>query len=374
MKFTANTKTLKAACATAKCAVSGKTTIPALECLLLRCDGSKMEIAGYDLELCIKTSVEVAVHEPGACLLDAALLCGILGKISAEDVTIETGGRDKAKITAGGLEYKLNTLTADDFPDLPTTADAEAHITVEPQELKRMIKGTVFACATSADTKPIHTGVLFEHDGTKMELAAIDGFRLAHIQTQKAEYSGEAAKFVVPVKALKEIAGMKITADKVFIYRHKRHITFAVGDVDIISRLLDGEFMNYRAAIPADSVMELTVDATLLLAAVQRVSLIITEKIKAPLRMTLCPDDVVITLSCATGVGTAEERIPVASGTMQAMEIGFNHRYLADALADCTDDLVKLRIKSDVQPVVIVPPDADDYLHMVLPVRLKERS
>jgi len=372
MKFTANIKTLKAACATAKRAVSGKTKIQALDCLLLRCDGGKMEVAGYDLDLCIKTSVEVTEHEPGECLLDAALFCNILGKISAEDVTIETGSRDMAKITAGGLEYKLKTLPADDFPDLPSTADAQAHIAVEPQELKRLIKGTVFACAVNPDTKPVHTGVLFEHDGTKMELAAIDGFRLAHLQTSKAEYNGEAAKFVVPVKALKEIASMKTTTDKVFIYRHKRHITFAVGDVDVISRLLDGEFMNYRAAIPADYVMELTVDKAILLAAIQRVSLIVVEKIKAPLHMTLCPEDVVITLSCFTGIGTAQDRVPVASGGMQAMAIGFNHRYLADALAACTDDMVKLRIKSEVLPVSIVPTQGDDYLYMVLPVRLKE--
>jgi len=380
MKFTCDTASLKKACGTAKRAVSGKTSIPALECLLLRCQGSELEIAGYDLELCIKTRIEATVHDPGACLLDAALLHSILGKLDDETVTIDAGDRDKAKITAGGLVYKLNTMPAGDFPEVPCVDNmqrlergAEAddqQITMPTTDLQRLIQGTAFSAAVSAESKPVHTGVLFEQEGAMLKLAAIDGFRLAVRSAESVEYTYELERLVVPQKALKELAGIKTKAEQVRICRHRRHVTFVIGDVTITSRLLDGEFMNYRAAIPAEWVMEMTADPAALLAAIKRVSLVLQEKIKAPLRMALSPTDGAITLSCISSIGEAQERVPV-EGCTEAMEIGFNHRYLVDALNACTDDTVRLRVRSDVQPVVILPPQADDYLYMVLPVRLK---
>ena len=383
MKFTADTRTLKSACDTAKRAVSGKCNIPALDGLLLRFDNADgretLRIAGYDLEVCIETgiacdvdgddSLSVVVYEPGECVLDASVLCSILGKLSGDIVSIEVDKRLRAKLSCGDSEYKLTAMPADDFPELPSAKGDAPAITIPTAELQRMIRGTVFAASTCTETKPIHTGVLFEHDGTTLTLAAIDGYRAAVRKTDQAERTGEQAHFVVPQKALRELAGMKTAAEQVMIFQHKRHITFIVGDVQITSRLLDGAFMDYSAAIPQNWDVELTVDRLDLLAAIERVSLVNTEKVRAATRMTLCPNEGAIMLTCETGVGEARELVSV-DGCTKALQIGFNHRLLADAIAACDDDTVKLRVNRATQPVIIVPEEGDRYLYLVLPVRL----
>jgi len=303
MKLTANTKQLKAACDAARRAV-GKTTIPALEGLLLRCYGSDLEIAGYDLECAIQVRAEAQTREAGATVIDAALLCGILGKLGGDSVTIEVDERNKAKISGGGSEYKLNAIPAKDFPDLPTTTDGQGHMAMPLEELQQMIRGTVYAASINPESKPIHTGVLFEYDCDKLTLAAIDGFRCAVRKMGEAHHTNEftAKKFTVPAKALKEIAGLKSDADQIQIYLHKKHVTFIAGDIQITSRLLDGEFMNYAAAIPQKHEAELVINVADMIAAIERVSLIVVEKIKTPIRMKLCPEESAVELACATGV------------------------------------------------------------------------
>lgn len=373
MKFTANTKQLKAACDAARRAVSSKTTIPALEGLLLRSNGSDLEVTGYDLECAIQVRAEVDTQEAGAVIIDAALLCGILAKLGGETVTVEVD--KKAMIGGGGSEYKLNIMPEKDFPEIPTATDGQGHIAMPLDALQHMVRGTVYAASVHPDTKPIHTGVLFERvDGDKLTLAAIDGFRCAVRKTEDwhCTHEFEAQKFVVPAKAVKEIASLKSSVDQVQIYLHKRHVSFIVGNMQITSRLLDGEFMNYQAAIPKKHEAELVINVADMIAAVERVALMAAEKIMNPIHMRLLPDDSAVELSCASGIGTACERVSAKGNGEWSIryEIGFNHRYMLDALNACDDAFVHMRVLSTVQPMVIVPTEGDDYLQLVLPVRL----
>ena len=376
MKFTCNTADLKRACDTAKRAVSGKTSLAVLEGLLLRCelnneDTERLCVIGYDLEVGIQTSADTRVREAGDCVLDAALFCGILGKIASDDVSVEVDQRGKVIIRGGDAEFKLSAMPGKDFPELPSAGNDHS-VSVQLDLLQAAIRGTAFAASTVDGSKPIHTGVLFDVAEGAMTLAAIDGFRLAtrHITIG---YKGEPVQFVVPPKALKEILGVKDDG-YANVQLSKRHITFdigGVGGVQITSRLLDGQFMNYRAAIPQAFAMDIRVRTGDILAAVERVSLVNREKVKIPSVMHLNPDDGSILISCKTGTGEAQERVSV-EGCKQAMRIGFNHRYLADALSACDDSTVVLRINEAVSPVVISPVEGEGYMHMVLPVRLKE--
>jgi len=380
MKFTCETAALKHACDTAKRAVSGKTSIPALEGLLLRCERNPeesdwLEITGYDLEVSIQTRVDVLVREPGDCVLDASLLCGILGKIADANVTIEADQRGKATISGGAAEFKLSAMSAEEFPEIPAPPNVQ-RFTIPTDVLQNMIKGTVFAAAVNKEAKPIHTGVLFEFTEGTLTCAAIDGFRLA-TRHAPSGHTGEPVRFVVPPKALKEIMVLKASGDAV-VHLMQRHIAFDIGGVRFTSRLLDGEFMNYRAAIPQDYATEFQARTRDLLAAIERVSLIINEMIKNPIVMELCPKDGSIVISCKTGTGEAQERVSVQGCTLNEA-IGFNHMFLADALSACDDDTVMMRIKSAVAPVVIAPPEGSvpcgdgAYMHMVLPVRLERK-
>ena len=381
MKFTCETATLKQACDTAKRAVSGKSNIPALEGLLLHaydfCEKDPertetIEITGYDLEVSIQTRIDAVVRDPGEWVIDASLLCGILGKIADNRVTIEVDKRAKAIVRGGEAEFKLSATPGKDFPEIPSTGNAQ-RFTIQTDVLQSMIKCTVFAAAVHKDAKPIHTGVLFEFTEGALTCAAIDGFRLA-TRHAPGGHKGEQVRFVVPPKALKEIMGLKIEGDTA-VYLSRRHIAFGVGGVRggvrFTSRLLDGEFMNYRAAIPQDFATEFRVSTRDLLAAIERVSLIIPKEIKTPIVMELCPKDGSIVISCKTGTGEAQERVSV-QGLDLSETIGFNHRFLADALSACDDDTVTLRVNGDITPVIIAPPEDDAYMHMILPVRLNK--
>jgi DNA polymerase-3 subunit beta len=177
--------------------------------------------------------------------------------------------------------------------------------------------------------------------------------------------------------------GLKVSGG-VAVHLSRRHIIFElhpneaaaslgtplIGGIQIVSRLLDGQFMNYHAAIPTSWDNALLVTPDELIAAIARVSLIINEKVKSPIVMELCPESDSIVISCKTGTGEAQERVSV-QGCTKAMTIGYNHRYLMEALSACDDDTVKLCIKSATAPTVISPPDGDAYLQMVLPVRLR---
>jgi DNA polymerase-3 subunit beta len=233
-----------------------------------------------------------------------------------------------------------------------------------------MIRQTIFAVAVNPDTKPIHTGVKFEIRPGSICLAAIDGFRLA-VRREMIDYDGDELNFVVPPKALNEL--LKFGGDdseEVSVAVGRRHIVFDVADYHMVSRLLDGEFMQYQAAIPNSYKTEVAVDTRALISTIERISLIITEKIRSAILCEVMPDEGRLEFSCATGVGTARDSVG-ADIAGENFEVGFNNRFLLDALKACDTDQVRVHFNGAVQPVVILPPEGDAFLFMVLPVRLK---
>ena len=370
MKFKCSTQTLSEACQNVQRAISGKTTIPALEGIYLRAseDGT-LELTGYDLEVGIQTRMEASVREAGSIVLNAKVLCDILRKLPGEELEMECDSRYLASIASGESRYRINGMGAEEYPELPSITGG-VPLPVKHETLKEMIRQTIFAVAVNPDTKPIHTGVKFEVGGGELRLAAIDGFRLA-TRCEAIDYEGEELSFVVPPKALGEI--MKMNSDEgddVSVAVGRRHIVFDIGRYHMVSRLLDGEFMNYKAAIPTSFKTEAAADTRALIGAIERISLIITEKIKSPIRCDVLPEEGRLEFSCATGVGTAKDSV-AADIAGERFEVGFNNRFLLDALRACDTDQVKMHFNGAVQPVVILPPEGDGYLFMVLPVRLK---
>ena len=369
MKFTCSAAALSEACQNVQRAISSKTTIPALEGIYVRAAGGYLELTGYDLEVGIQTSIGAKVLEEGSIVLNAKVLCEILRKLPADHLEMECDSRYLASIAAGESRYRINGMGAEEYPELPSITGG-APLPLPLATLKDMIRQTIFAVAVNPDTKPIHTGVKFEIKPGGICLAAIDGFRLA-VRKEAIAYDGDALNFVVPPKALGEL--MKMGSDdieEVSVAVGRRHIVFDVGNYHMVSRLLDGEFMNYSAAIPAAYKTVAAADTRGLIGAIERISLIITEKIKSPIRCDVLPAEGRLEFSCATGVGTARDSVG-AEITGDNFEVGFNNRFLLDALRACDTDKVKMQFNGAVQPVVILPPEGDGFLFMVLPVRLK---
>ena len=369
MKFTCSAAALAEVCQNVQRAISGKTTIPALEGIYIRAAGEGLELTGYDLEVGIQTSIPANVREEGSIVLNAKVFCEILRKLPSDHLEIECDSRYLASITAGESRYRINGMGAEEYPELPSITGG-VPLPVPLGTLKDMIRQTIFAVAVNPDTKPIHTGVKFEIRPGELRLAAIDGFRLA-IRREAIDYEGEELNFVVPPKALGELLKMGGDAEtNVAVSVGRRHIVFDIGSYHMVSRLLDGEFMNYSAAIPTSFKTEAAADTGMLIGAIERISLIITEKIKSPIRCDILPEEGRLEFSCATGVGTARDSVG-ADIAGESFEVGFNNRFLLDALRACDTDQVRMHFNGAVQPVVIVPPEGEGFLFMVLPVRLK---
>ena len=367
MKFTCNTSTLSAACQNVQRAVSAKTSIPAIEGIYIKALGSELILTGYDLELGIKTSVPARVEENGGIILNARVLCDILRKLPGDTVSVESDERQMAVIRCGEMQYSLIGISPDEYPELPSVSGGFP-IVLGQEILRDMIRQTIFSVAVN-ENKVVHTGIKFEIESGEIKLIAVDGFRLA-VRKEAIDYSGDPITFIVPAKTLSEVVKLFSGEEDatVSIGVGKRHINFEIGSFTVVSRLLDGEFLNYRSAIPSLVSTTVRVNTQALIDSIERTSLIITDKVKSPLRCRF--GDGLIRISSTTSLGSANDKIP-AEITGNDVEIGFNNRFLLEALRVCDTDEVYLQLNGSVAPILIVPPQGDSFLFLILPVRLK---
>ena len=371
MKVICQTQKLSEACQIIQRSVSQKTSIPALEGILLKALGDELILTGYDMDLGINTSISARVNEPGSIILNAKTLCDILRYLPGENVVIEKQDeRFKYMIRSGDTEYMILGIDPADYPELPKIEESYP-IVVEQIKLRDMIRQTIFAVAVNDSTKVVHTGIKFEINEGNIRLIALDGFRLA-IRNEEIDYEGEEVSFIVPSKTLNEI--LKILNDEegtVSISVGKRHIIFEIGEYYIISRLLEGEFLNYKPAISLNCSTTVKVSTRSLIECIERTSLIITDKIKSPLKFNFSENS--IKVSSVTSIGTAHDRI-AAEIEGNGIEIGFNNKFLLDALKVCDVDEVKIELNGPISPILILDPDSDKFLFLVLPVRLKNEN
>ena len=367
MKFSCEKALLQAAISTTSRAVSPKSSIPALEGILLEA-GNELRLTGYNLETGIRTVVPADIQEEGTLVLGARLFGDIIRKLPDDIVTFRAD-HYMVNITCGMSEFNILGTDPEEFPELPTV-EYQNTITLSQAKLRAMIGQTLFAVSDN-ERRPIHTGSLFEADDKGLTIVSVDGYRLAlrHEAIEKKE--GEAAfSFVVPGAALGEVERIcGDTEDPISVVQGSRHIMFKVGDTMLISRRLEGEFLAYRNAIPRHNTIKVEGDTKALLASIDRVSLIISDKLKSPLRCVF--GDGVLRISTKTAIGDGKDDCPI-DGDGTGLEIGFNNRYLMDALKAAPADRVRLELTTGVAPCVILPTEGEEnFLYMVLPVRLK---
>lgn len=365
MKFVCNTQKFSEICSNVQRSVSSKSTIPAIEGILITTAENSVTVTGYDLEVGVITSIEAKVEEQGSIILNARFLCEILRKIEADTVRIEADERMTVKIRGGEANFNLIGINAQEYPELPSV-NSSFPIVINGGILKDMIRKTVFAAAEN-DTKIVHTGVRFEIGNNLLRLVAVDGFRLA-IRNEQIEYVGEEQVFVVPKKALNEIIKLVADDEPVALNIGKRHIVFEIGSYIIVSRLLEGEFLNYKSAIAINDTTRVQVNTRMLINGIERASIFITERAKSPIKCSL--GDNIIKVSANTALGNADDRIP-AKITGNTIEIGFNNKFLLDALKVCDTDEISIKLASPILPIIIEPTEGDSFLFLILPVKLK---
>lgn len=367
MKFSCEKALLQAAISTTSRAVSPKSSIPALEGILLEA-GSDLRLTGYNLETGIRTIVPADIREEGTLVLGARLFGEIVRKLPDDIVTFQSENY-MVNIKCGMSEFNILGTDPEEFPELPTV-EYQNSLILPQSRLKAMISQTLFAVSDN-ESRPIHTGSLFEVDSEGLTIVSVDGYRLAlrHEAIDKKEGT-ETFSFVVPGAALSEVEKICSDVDEpASVTQGARHVMFKVGDTMLVSRRLEGEFLAYRQAIPRNNTIHVEGDTRALLSSIDRVSLIISDKLKSPLRCVF--DSNLLKISTKTAIGDAYDECPL-SGDGGGLEIGFNNKYLMDALKAAPADKVRLELTTGVSPCVILPTEGEEnFLYMVLPVRLK---
>lgn len=367
MKFSCEKALLQAAISTTSRAVSPKSSIPALEGILLEA-GSDLRLTGYNLETGIRTIVPADIREEGTLVLGARLFGEIVRKLPDDIVTFQSENY-MVNIKCGMSEFNILGTDPEEFPELPTV-EYQNSLILPQSRLKAMISQTLFAVSDN-ESRPIHTGSLFEVDSEGLTIVSVDGYRLAlrHESIDKKE-GAETFSFVVPGAALSEVEKICSDVDEpASVTQGARHVMFKVGDTMLVSRRLEGEFLAYRQAIPRNNTIHVEGDTRALLSSIDRVSLIISDNLKSPLRCVF--DSNLLKISTKTAIGDAYDECPL-SGDGGGLEIGFNNKYLMDALKAAPADKVRLELTTGVSPCVILPTEGEEnFLYMVLPVRLK---
>ena len=366
MKFTCEKNQLVSAISVASRTVAQKSAISGLEGILVRA-GVKVMLTGYNLETGITVSVDADIQETGACVMPARLFFDIVRKLPDDTVSIQVDESFKVSIKGGISSFTITALSADDYPELPDV-DSEKGIRVPQNELKAMISGTIFAVSEN-QARPIHTGVLFEVDNDSITSVAVDGYRLALRRYLPEESLERTLKFVAPAAALKEVEKiLGDTDDPATFYPGSKHILFTIGDATLVCRILEGEFLDWRRVLPQNNPVKLVGNVSRLTDSIERVGLVISEKLKSPVRCKF--EDNAAELRTVSTIGEAYDVCPIA-GDGKDLEIGFNCKYLLDALRAVPDSECTLEMINGLSPIVLNPTEGNRYSYMVLPVRLK---
>lgn len=367
MKFTCNRKVLNEACNNVIRAVSPKVTIPTIEGILVECGSDTVSLTGYDFEFGINTTLQATVSEAGAIVINAKIMCDIVRKIASDTIMFESNGNNII-VSGGATQYSITGIDADEYPELPSVSGGYP-LFVNQHMLQEMVMQTLFAVAENEASKPVHTGLKFEMTKNQIRLIGVDGYRLA-IRTEVIKYDGEEVSFIVPKKTIKELIKI-IGEDKdkeLSISIGKRHIVFEVNNYSIISRLLDGDFLDYNAAIPKVVTTTVLVNTSDAISCIERTIPVIENNAKNPIRCLFDNDE--IRISTVSSLGRVVDYTN-ANINGDRVEIGFNSKYVLDALHAADTDQVKIELNGPVSPVKFLPLNDDSYLFLVLPMRLK---
>ena len=367
MKFSCEKALLQNAIAVTSRAVAQKSSIPALEGLLLHAD-QELTVSGYNMQTGIRTKVSANVSESGDLVLNARLFGDIIRRMPDDIVTFTADDKQMVHLSCGDADFDILGLSAADYPDLPEVED-EYSVSIQRKTLRAMIEEVAFAVSTN-ESRPVHTGSLFEIDDRGLTMVSVDGFRLALRREPLERIDGGAFRFVAPGSALREVENICSDTDELItVTQGKRHLLFEAGSTQLICRRLEGEFLDYKNAIPRTNPISLEVECSALLQSLDRVSVVISEKLKSPVKCVF--DDDRVYLSAKTGNGEAKD-ICYTKGDGKGLEIGFNNRYLMDALRYAPAEKVRMEMNTGISPCIITPTDgSDNFLYMVLPVRLK---
>jgi len=360
---------------TVQSAVASKNTMPILANVLLEAREKKLELVATDLDMGIRCSVQAEVVDKGSITINAKKLADIVRELPEASVDLEIDDNHKMIIVCQKSNFKVHGLPKDDFPILPEVKK-DKFFKVKGSQLQEMIHKTIFAVSTD-ETRYVLNGVFFQAEGGKIRMVATDGHRLAFIQKKLEGKADEKCNVIIPTKTLNELSKVisdvsKGKEDKeneviVEITATDNQIKFVVGGVEIVSRLIEGQFPNYEQVIPKESDKKLEASTADLAAATRRVAILTSEKSNS-IRYQAKAGKLVIS-SKTPDMGEAKEEMDV-NYKGEEISIAYNAKYVLDVLKNVGTDAVNIELTQPLSPGILRPKGDSDYLCVIMPMRV----
>jgi len=369
MKFICDKSSFSDAVSVLSRIIPSHSPTPALMGIFIKTTTNGISMYGYDLDIGISTNLDAYVEESGEIILPARLLSDISRKAKGDRIIISASNNNVAEIICDNANFTIPGYDTLEYPDFPTI-DNSQNFKIPQNMLYSMVDQTIFAVG-QVNVKPIFTGSLFDIENGFINIVSVDGLRLAIRKERIANDFN--INFVVPGKTLNEL--LKIidsqSDEEIDCFVNDKKILFKTKNYEIFSRLLEGTFYDYKAAISLNSENKVKVNTKDLIDAVDRVSLVINETGKSPIRLKINKEEIVI--STFSSLGNASDKVS-ASYNGERIEIGFNSKYIIDALKNSDSDEVYLEIAGVLSPMKVLPINGDHFLFLVLPVRLRNEA
>jgi len=367
MKISLSSGELLTQLQTASRVASTRSAVQALSGVMISAQDGSCELLATDMEVGLRMPLAAEVSRPGAAVLPARLLLDVARSLSAERLTMELRAAEQdVELICGATTFHLRTLRAEDFPTLPSpTADSRVELPA-PAFVETISR--VARSASRDETRPVLTGILISAAGQELRMVATDSYRLSVKETTLESPLQGTLEANVPARALQELARIEqqTGAETVAVSVGQNQAIFELGDVVLSSRLIDGQFPNYRQLLPESVEHELRLSSAELTDVVRRISLLAQKN--APLRMSFSEGS--LSVSAQTpDVGEASEAIPVPYKG-ELFEIGFNPEFLRDGLESIDTDELVLKLISPLRPGLIESPDSGDFVYLIMPIRL----
>ncbi len=364
MKFDCEKDTLIQAINIVSRSVSSKSVQPVLEGILFQANQERLELTATNLEISVKTAIPVHCEEPGSVVLRSGLISDVIRKFSENDVFFEIDENYQTKIECGLSTFNLRGLSDEEFPGFPPIADDDEFI-VDSVELKNMIADTVFAVA-QRENIPVLTGMKVEISGDQIRVIALDGYRLALREGHLIKSASRELSVIVPGKSMQELSRLLSDVEKeIVVNLSKSQIFFEIGETRYTSRLLEGEFINFRNIIPKEKNTSVVIDRHELLLGTERAALMAREGKNNLIKMDFEGDKVILT-SNAEDVGTSRDMVPIQK-TGDDIRIAFNSKFVIDVLRALKSDKITMDFTNEVGPMTI---EGEGYTYLILPVRV----
>jgi DNA polymerase III subunit beta len=344
--------------------ISTRTAVQILGGVLLTASAGRLELAATDMELSLRASLDADVEDEGAVVVPGRLLVELARLLPESEVSLEQKADEGVvRLASGAFESRLHTYTAEDFPRLPDTQGLERYVVDQDALL-----GTIARVGRSAsrdESRPVLTGVLVRFEPGKLVMAATDSYRLS-VKETPIEGSLPELEAIVPARALAELARVAQGAEQIELSVHENQVVFGIDGIWLTTRRIDGQFPNYKQLVPETFEHEVSLPREELLDVVRRIAVMAQRN--SPLRLRFAEGELAVSAR-TQDVGEAEESLPAAfSG--EPLEIGFNAEFLRDGIESVDGETIRMRLISPLRPCVLQAEGSDDFLYLIMPIRL----